>query len=171
MKKLLRLLIVLLFLSCGGSSEESPNNAPFADCKFGPPKAIFSEDIENIARHQFQLDQTAAVEKVLFNNGILLELRQSGCEKPIQDFHFEIPGNFQKFPDENWINLAENQFIFMGNLSESLKPFHFWANAIRDKKISIKLGEPIELEQKNFIKIDKVAGADNSVLMIKIFQQ
>ena len=108
---------------------------------------------------------------VFFDADIKLELLQSGCEKPKQEFQFTIPGNSKNYSAEEWIEMALNQFNFLGNLEEPLKPLLFWANALKAQKENIKLGKPVHLEQGHYVKIDKLAGNKNGLLMIELYQE
>lgn len=158
------------FFSCGNETK-TVSDKPFGDCRFGAPKAIFSDEITKIVSHEFQLNRQTAIERVNFEDKIELELIQSGCEKPKQEFQFTLPFNSKGLTDENWIDLGIDMLAYMGNLSPSLQPFLFWEKALKEKKGQIKLGLPLELEQKHFIKLDKVPSDGTGIIIITIFQE
>ena len=166
---------VLLFSIFGiiacNNTPKTTSDKPFSDCQYGPPKAIFSKEMLSIQNHQFELKAQSAIEKVDFEEGIQLELVQSGCEKPRQEFQFMVPRNTKSYTDADWINLSLDMFSFMGNLSESLKPFLFWQGALKEKRSQLKLGLPQELEQGFFVKLDKVAGEDSGIIFITLYRE
>jgi len=157
-----------LMLACGS---EKKSTAPFGNCQYGPPKAVFKAEIPKISKHEFQLNKNAAIETVKFDNGIALELIQSGCEKPKQEFQFTIPAPTNNFKDGDWINMGIDMFSYMGNLAPELQPFLMWQGALKDRIDQLKLGLPHELEQGFFVKIDKVAGGDSGLLLVTLYQE
>ena len=171
MKYTLYFLCLFTVLACGTSSQSTNNTASFANCKYGSPKPIFSDKTPLVSSHAFELTDHIAKEIVFFDADIKLELLQSGCEKPKQEFQFTIPGNSKNYSSEEWIDMALNQFNFLGNLEESLQPLLFWANALKAQKENIKLGKPVHLEQGHYVKIDKLAGDKQGLLMIELYQE
>ena len=158
----------LLILACGS---EKKSNEPFGDCQYGAPKAVFKPEIPKLSKHSFQLNKNAAIEKVQFDNGIALELIQSGCEKPKQEFQFTIPASTNNFKDGDWINMGIDMFAYMGRLAPELQPFLMWQGALSDRMDQLKLGLPHELEQGFFVKLDKVAGGDSGLLLVTLYQE
>jgi len=170
MKNSLSILLFFILIACGTSTSNTEQNA-FADCEYGPPKAIFSNKTPLVSSHSFELGAKAAVETVVFDSDIQLELTQSGCEKPKQVFQFTIPGDSTVYTPEDWVEMALNQFKFLGSLHEPLQALNFWGNALSAQKETIKLGQPVPLEQGRFVKIDKVADAKQGILMIELYQE
>lgn len=167
-------LLFFAFVTCGimiacGSEEKS--NAPFGNCQYGPPKAVFKAEIPKVSNHEFQLNKNAAIEKVKFDNGIALELIQSGCEKPKQEFQFTIPAPTKEFKDGDWIKMGIDMFSYMGNLAPELQPFLMWQGALKDRIDQLKIGLPHELEKGFFVKLDKVAGSDSGLLLMTLYQE
>jgi len=160
--------VCLILLACGG---EKKSNEPFGDCQYGAPKPVFKAETPKLSKHGFQLNKNAAVEKVKFDNGIALELIQSGCEKPKQEFQFTIPAPTNNFKDGDWISMGIDMFAYMGNLAPELQPFLMWQGALKDRIDQLKLGLPHELEQGFFVKIDKVAGSDSGLLLVDLYQE
>lgn len=158
----------LLMVACGS---EKKSNAPFGNCQYGPPKAVFKAGIPKVSNHEFQLNKNAAIEKVKFDNGIALELIQSGCEKPKQEFQFTIPAPTNEFKDGDWLNMGIDMFAYMGNLAPELQPFLMWQGALKDRIDQLKLGLPHELEKGFFVKLDKVAGGDSGLLLVTLYQE
>jgi hypothetical protein len=164
------LLILMLHFACNDGAK-SKSDAPFSDCKMGAPKAIFSKNMNKVVDHQFELTKDAAIEKITLEGGTVLELIQSGCDKPKQEFLFSIPTSTQSFVDADWIAMSIDMFGLMGSLSESLTPFLLWRGAIQRKEKDIKLGMPLELDPGFFMKIDKVAGSEEGKLIVTLYQE
>ncbi len=173
MKNRLKFLFYTLVFGClvVACGSEKKSNAPFGNCQYGPPKPVFKAEIPKITQHGFQLNKNAAVENVKFDNGVSLELFQSGCEKPKQEFQFTIPAPTNNFKDLDWINMSIDMFAYMGNLSPELQPFLMWQGALKDRIAQLKLGLPHELEQGFFVKLDKVASADSGLLLVTLYQE
>lgn len=172
MKFIYYLFCLLLLTQCTEPTDTTTEQAQnaFSDCKYGSPKAIFAANTPLVTAHQFELGSHAAVETVSFNADIQLELTQSGCEKPKQEFKFTIPGDSKVYSTDDWIDMALNQLDFLGNLHKPLEPLLFWSGALKQKRAEIKLGQPVPLEQGHYVKIDKVSGDKNGILIIEMSQ-
>lgn len=164
------LLLILFITACGGATKSS-SNEPFGNCQYGAPKAIFNAQIPKVEQHIFQLNAQSAIEKVQFDGGIALELIQSGCEKPKQEFQFTIPTSTRTFKDEDWLMMGIDLFAFMGNLAPELQPFLLWQGALKDKVNQLKVGLPHQLEPGFFVKMDKVARGDSGLLIMTLYQE
>lgn len=163
-------LIALFFTSCDDTSQ-AKSDEPFGNCQYGAPKAVFKQSIPKINTHTFKLNKESAVENVAFEGGVNLELVQSGCEKPKQEFQFTIPADTKSFADADWITMGIDLFAFMGNLAPELQPFLMWQGALKDRIGQLKLGLPHELEKGFFVKMDKVAGSDSGLLIVSLYQE
>ncbi len=170
LKNLSFLLFFSLMMACGDTTKPI-SNKPFGNCQFGAPKAIFNPQIPKVEAHTFQLNTQSAVEKVQFDGGIALELIQSGCEKPKQEFQFTIPTSTSSFKDGDWLMMGLDLFAFMGNLAPELQPFLLWQGALKDKIGQLKIGLPHQLEPGFFVKMDKVAAADSGLLIMTLYQE
>ena len=164
-------LIAIMGSFCLACGSEKKSTKPFGDCQYGAPKPVFKAEIPKITKHGFQLNKNAAVENVKFDNGVALELIQSGCEKPKQEFQFTIPAPTNKFRDGEWIKMSIDMFSYMGNLAPELQPFLMWQGALKDRIDQLKLGLPHELEQGFFVKLDKVAGGESGLLLVTLYQE
>ncbi len=171
MKKILLFTCFFALLNCADSPPTTAEEAgAFANCKYGSPKPIFSSTTPLISSHEFNLGSHTAIETVFFDADIQLELTQSGCEKPKQEFKFTIPGDSKGYSAAEWIDMALNQLDFLGNLHQPLEPLLFWSGALKLKKEEIKLGQPVPLEQGHYVKIDKVSSNKNGILIIEMSQ-
>lgn len=169
-KTLVFLFFVGTFMACSNNSKSS-STEPFSNCQFGAPKAIFSSTIGKVNQHNFQLNTESAVEKVQFDGGVYLELIQSGCEQPKQEFQFTIPTSTSNFKDADWLMMGIDFLGFMGSLAPELQPFLLWQGALKDKLGQLKIGLPHQLEPGFFVKMDKVAADDSGLLILTLYQE
>lgn len=165
------LIFIVLFLTSCGDTSKSKSDQPFGNCQYGAPKAVFKPTIPKVNTHTFKLNKESAVENVAFEGGVNLELIQSGCEKPKQEFQFSVPADTKAFTDGDWIAMSIDLFAFMGSLAPELQPFLLWQGALKDRVGQLKLGLPHELEQGFFVKMDKVAGSDSGLLIVSLYQE
>jgi hypothetical protein len=154
-------LLLKLLNACQNTTEK---------CKFGAPKAIFSDTMKAVKKHHFELKEQTGIEMVAFENGMLLELEQSGCNDIHQQFTFFMPGDFSKAEDNVWKLLAIKNFQMLSSYSPSLLSFRDWASAIDNVKDKMKLAEPIEVEKNTHVRIDKIVSPDKAMLVIQLSQ-
>ena len=140
-------------------------------CKYGNPTAIFSDTMQNVKKHFFEIKEGTGVEMVAFKNNYLLEVEQSGCEEIQQQFSFILHGKFMDAPDSFWKDLAVKQFRDMAKMSPKLLPFNGWADALDAVKNKIKLSEPTEIQPQFFCRIDKVVSPEQATLVILLSQK
>jgi hypothetical protein len=139
-------------------------------CKFGVPKAIFSDTMKVVKKHHFELKEQTGIEMVAFENGMLLELEQSGCNDIHQQYTFFMPGDFSKADDSVWKLLAVKNFQMLSTYSPSLLSFRDWASAIENVKDKMKLAESTEVEINTYVRIDKIISPDKAMLVIQLSQ-
>jgi len=165
------LLFIAFSLTNCGDTSQAKSDEPFGNCQYGAPKAVFKPTIPKVNTHTFKLSKESAVENVAFEGGVNLELIQSGCEKPKQEFQFTIPADTKSFSDGDWIAMGIDLFAFMGNLAPELQPFLLWQGALKDKMDQLKLGLPHALEPGFMVKMDKVAGSESGLLIVSLYQE
>ena len=170
-KKTAFLLLLAFLLSGCGNSSDSTSDRPFANCQYGAPKAIFNAQISKVQEHTFQLNAQAAIEKVKFEGGVALELIQSGCERPKQEFQFTIPTSTNSFKDEDWLMMGVDLLGFMGSIDPALQPLLLWKAALEVEINQLKIGLPHQLEPGFFVKMDKVAAMDAGLLILTLYQE
>ena len=139
-------------------------------CKYGDPVAIFSDTMEMVKKHHFEVKEKTGIEFVTFKNGLLLEVEQSGCNTITQQYTFEIMGNFSKMEDAFWKVLAIKNFALLATLSPKLSSLNAWAQAMDNVQDKLKLAEPIEVDKGIFIRLDKVVSADRAMLVVQLSQ-
>ena len=154
----LPVLIVATFINCQSGGNEK--------CKYGAPTAIFSQNLPTVVRHSFEAKGQEANEKVLFDNGISLEINQSGCNAVKQQFIFTLPTFPQGEP--NWIFIGAGLLKKFGELGDNFMPFVLWGDAIEKKMNEMKIGEPTELESGHYVTINKTIFPEKSILEVEL---
>jgi len=157
----LRLLVPLLFLflfSC--------NNAADKKCKYGTPTPVFSKEISAVLDHSFEAKDQVSTEQATFENGMHLQLQQSGCNDIKQVFQFTIerPGE----GEPNWFLLVADQFLYLSGISDQTVSLGMWASVISSNASLFKFGLPIEVEKGFFVKIDKIDSGKNAILLVEL---
>ena len=158
-------LFLTFFMACNGSSSSGK-------CKYGAPKAIFSDSIPHVKKHFFQLKEGTGVEMIAFDNKLLLEIEQSGCQDIHQQFSFIMFGKFPTNTDDIlWKELAIRHFRDLSKLDPQLRDFSGWADAIESVKTTLKLSEPIDIQGNIQIRIDKILSSDKATLVVQFFKK
>ena len=158
--------ILMFFNACQSDSSKT------GKCKYGKPTAIFNDTMPTVAKHIFQVKDGVGIEMVVFSNKLLLEIEQSGCNDIHQQFSFIMFGKFQNDTDDAvWKQLAVKHFRDLANISPSLMAFNGWADAIESVKDKLKFSEPVDLEGKTQVRIDKILSADKATLVVQFSSQ
>jgi hypothetical protein len=161
-------LLFILF-SCSNSDKKT--------CKGGIPKAIFADSMPTVKKHYFELKnepsgEKVGVEMVAFENKLLLEIEQSGCNDVVQQFSFIMFGKFpEQTNDELWKALAVRHFRDLAKISPSLVAFNAWADAIDGIKKDLKLGEATKLADGFYVRVDKILSNDKATLVVQFSQK
>ncbi|MBL7816174.1 MAG: hypothetical protein JNL70_14240 [Saprospiraceae bacterium] len=162
-------VIALIFWSLGACQSDSSQPTK---CKYGKPTAIFHDTMQTVAKHFFQIKDNVGIEMVVFNNKLLLEIEQSGCNDIHQQFSFVMFGKFKNIEnDDVWKQLAIKHFRDLAQISSTLTAFNGWADAIESVKDKLKLSEPIEVEGKTQVRIDKIVSEDKATLVVQFSSQ
>lgn len=128
--------------------------------------------MQTVAKHFFQIKDNVGIEMVVFNNKLLLEIEQSGCNDIHQQFSFVMFGKFKNIEnDDVWKQLAIKHFRDLAQISPTLTAFNGWADAIESVKDKLKLSEPIEVEGKTQVRIDKILSEDKATLVVQFSSQ
>lgn len=146
----------------------------FAACKQGKtgsdcpttPSAIFSGGLEGVENQDFIQTGKDGLEVVTFSNGVFLEVHQSGCDSLRQEFRFRLPSPPAGDAPEAWLAEAQNQFRFLGALGPDFAPFSQWADALSGFEEDFRLGQPMEVEEGFWMKVDKVQSFDGPTLVV-----
>ncbi len=139
-------------------------------CRFGEPTPILSDKLPHVKLHEFEKKGGESVESVIFDNQVALEIAQSGCESIRQEFRFAAPGDRRQVADSLWAKEAVRQLVFLSSLGPKQAPLRAWADALEKARPDMKLGEETSLGGGVVAQVNKVAGADQSVLTL-VFSQ
>ncbi len=162
-------LILFTLFSCSNSETKT--------CKLGTPKAIFSDSMPTIKKHFFELKKEASgekigVEMVAFENKLLLEIEQSGCNNIVQQFSFIMFGKFpEQTNDDLWKALAIRHFRDLSKISPQLTAFNGWADAIESVQKDLKLGELTKVGEGFNVRVDKILSNDKATLVVQFSQK
>ena len=169
-KVIVNLVAIFCLFIVGCDDSEPKDNTDFSNCKYGSPKAIFNEEIPKITAHSFNIFKKEGIELVRFDNGMVMELIQSGCDHIVQSFKFRIPGDHRKKNALDWVEEAVVQLRFLGGLDPKFASLAFWGNEIEQIKSEIKLGSTHDIQQGFKVKIDKVLSTNESILLLELSQ-
>lgn len=146
--------VLSLFAACGEKK-----------CTY-KPEAVFAKDLPHVVDYNFERDGNQSMESMLFDTQVMLELYQNICEDTYQEYKFTVKGDFANFPDSLWLKEASRQLVFLSTLSEKQRPLKDWGDIIELRRSDMKLGENREVEQGIYVKVDKVVGPDQGVLLV-----
>lgn len=161
------LIICTIIFSCDNetTSSDEKQTSSAEKCKYGSPTPIFSKDLEKVLEQSFTVNGQKGIEKVQFENGLELELLQSGCNDLFQSFQFALSKDLNG-DEAFWIQQAAAQFHYLSTLSEKHFSFNLWSDVISKGAELITLGEAFEPEPNTFIKIDKIPSGDKTILVV-----
>ncbi|MDX1666637.1 MAG: hypothetical protein R3350_05395 [Saprospiraceae bacterium] len=154
--------LTLFALACAFDGEGNS----FSDCKYDRPQPIFESDLPTVVEHQFDIRRMKGIEEVEFSGHPDLTIIQSGCDHIRQEFQFELDSLPQNTEAAFWIDLAQEQFHRLGNLSPDYLVFLSWAQEIKEKAYQIKLAESIELQPGFYVRIDKIISRNSAILLV-----
>lgn len=162
---------ILIFLFSVGCTNTPSGQRSFSDCPNPAPVAVFSDKLDAVTNHQFQLKDLEGIEEVDFANGMHLTLIQSGCETIRQEFQFQIPGsNFPSDDTEYWVAEALRQLRYLAGLGPQYLSLNDWAQAIEINKDLFQLGEPVEIQVGFRVEIDRIRYADHATVLLTLSQ-
>lgn len=161
LKNLFCLFIICLILSCS-------NNKSSVDCDVPAPEAIFSKNIEQITSHSFSLKDHLAKEIISFDNGVELEIFQSGCEKIVQEFVFEVPN--EQIEANQHTQQAIRQLKFISSLDAKYLAFDQWAQAIQELEIEFFKSDAVEVSPGFIVRLDRIKGSKSHKILIRLSQ-
>jgi hypothetical protein len=172
-RKLLFFVGLIFFVGCQPKSAEktlAKETDNWAKCPVGKPTAIFSDTMATVQHHEFALDATKGIEKILFKDASELEVAQTGCEKVRQAFSFLFKGNFKDKDSNFWAKKAATSFKNLSKTSPKLLGLSEFGKVIEAAAPQLHLGAPFKTEFGITITIDCVAAADSTILIV-ILQQ
>jgi hypothetical protein len=140
-------------------------------CRYGKSEAIFDANMPTVKKHFFQIKEGVGIEMVAFENKLLVEIEQSGCDKALQQFSYVLLGDFKDASDDDFKLLAIKFFDDFAKVSPRLVSFGFWAKAMHGIKDKIRLSEPTRLEQDGYVRyvrIDKIVSKEKTTLVVQL---
>lgn len=170
------LILTVLFSYCDSNNSATKNESVSQPdskvaCKYGQPVAVFSDSLTSILSHKFELNGQKAVEEVKFENGVFLELYQSGCNEIIQEFRFILNEPFEEQPKEFWFKKAAYQFSYLSTLDERyIVSYNMWSQILSRMHEFTSLGEKFEVEQSTFFSVNTMKEGDQTMLIV-IFER
>jgi len=169
LRTLIILLVVTTIFACKNDKPSSKKADDYTEepCKYGAPTPIFSKDLEKVIDQEFSVNGQKGNETVKFENGLELELLQSGCDELLQSYQFILSKDLSG-DNKFWIEKAAEQFRYLATLSENHLSFNLWAGAIQNASEAISLGETFEPDANTFIKIDKIPSGENTILVVTL---
>ena len=156
-----------LALGCFGCSGSSGKQ----DCQYGEPVAIFSPDLPNMIEHNFIQTEQIGREVMRFNNGLSVELTQSGCDEIVQEFRFQLADSVFQGQIMDPLALAIGQLAYMGSLGPSYQGFQEWARALAEQKDDFKLAQPMELGPGIGATVDQIKGGGLTTIVLTFRSQ
>ncbi len=157
------LFITTVISSCGNDSTPTK-------CKYGSPQLIFSSSDNFIKEQSHQLGEIEGEETVVFDNGLRLNLLQSGCNTIEQELQF-TNYTFVTQSEQNIFKNAIALLDYMGNLKEEVKAFSFWAGAIAENLDAFQPSQEVELAPNTYAKIDKIGQGEAAMIRVILSQK
>ncbi len=161
---------LLLGLSLLAAACQPKGPRKLEDCPYGRPKAVFSEAMPGISAHQFVEEPYAATERFHLGDTLTVTLIQSGCEKPVQEFRFEMPPPQPNSADSHafWAAKAVDLLYVLANLDASTTPLSAWAQAIEAQIPNFILGESLPIQQDTYVRIDRIRASEGVILLLTL---
>jgi hypothetical protein len=138
-------------------------------CKYRP-NAIFEKGLPHIEQYNFEVEGQQSQESLLLDTGTLLEIYQNICDESFQEYKFTVKGDFTKMPDSLWLREASRQLVFLSSFSPKQNGLKAWGDIIELRRTDMKLGEEREVQEGIFVKVDKVVGPEQGVLLLSFKQ-
>jgi len=153
------LAITLLSCSSNKSSEK---------CRYGSAEPIFSIEYEKVVKHDFNKKGQLTFERVVFENKMELEIQQSGCDSVRQVFKVKIPEDIQHEAPAYFKEMAIQVFGYLSQVSDKHFSLHHLGKVVSQHFQDIKLGKPFMMQENYYLKIDRIAGRNNAILVVEL---
>ena len=134
-----------------------------------PPKALLEgEAVQRVAAHSFEREGQTSTETMTFEDGVRLQVSQSGCERIQQTFEWTIPSVvLPPAQPQAALQVAEQEFGRLSQLDESLTLFVEWANAMQTlAEGGYKLGQRVEVGPGYFAMVDALRTGDGTLVRV-----
>lgn len=130
--------------------------------------AIFTQgDSSTIKTHSFELFTAHAIEKATFENGLKLELHQSGCKFLKQRYQFFLPTEIDESGADAafWADIAAKQFEYLATF---LPEFSTYQQIVLVGRDHLKLGEPIQITKDAAYQIEKFVQNGQTIVVVEM---
>lgn len=157
--------LLCLLVACNSSSQQENDGK----CQTSP-SPIFSDTMKIVDSHSFELDENGedSHEEAILNNGVRVEVLQSGCHATQQEFRITRKGDYTKEKDSFWIAGAFQTIGVLSNSSPALKGLEQYANIMARNAENTKLGQPYFPDPTLSVTLDKIANKENGTIIIKL---
>lgn len=156
---------VFLLAGCTSSSKKQDN----IKCQTSP-SPIFSDTMKIVDVHSFELEEDGenSYEEAILNNGVKVEVLQSGCNAPQQEFRITRKGDYTNEKDSFWIAGAFQTIGVLSNSSPALKGLEQYANIMARNAENTKLGQPYFPDPTLSVTLDKITDKESGTIIIKL---
>ncbi len=162
------LLGVLIALS---ACQPAVNPDAFAGCAYTEPEPVFNENLPGVIDYSFQPGIKESNEQVKFDDGLNLNIRQSGCDHLKQEYIFEIPGNYTSRNTQYWVRQTVLLLKELSKLGPEYVVFEHWSLAIERAGGKINLSQNTEIEEGFYVSLDRDLFSDHATLMLTLSDQ
>ncbi len=152
-------LLIFTVLSC--SSEQKK-------CRYGKAEPIFAPFYEKVVKHKFDQKGQLTFEHIIFDNKMELEIQQSGCDNIRQVFKFKIPEDVQKQKADYFKEMTIQFFGYLSLVSDQHFSLHHLGKVVSQHFDEIKLGKPFMMQENYYLKIDRIAGENEAILLVEL---
>ncbi len=156
------LILILTALSCNLNSSKSEK------CRYGNAEPIFSPDYEKVVEHAFKKKGQLTFEQVVFENKMELEIQQSGCDSVRQVFQFKIPEDVQQEKPAYFKEMTIQVFGYLSQVSDKHFSLHHLGKVVSQHFQDIKLGKPFMMQENYYLKIDRILGRNDAILVVEL---
>lgn len=153
-------ILACVALSCGSSTDEK--------CRYGSAEPIFDTSYEKVLKHSFSKKGQLTYEQIVFENQMELEIQQSGCDSIRQVFQFKIPEDVRSQESAYFKEMTIQFFIYLSQISDKHFSLHHLGKVVSQHFQEIKLGKPFMMQENYFLKIDRILGSNESILVVEL---
>ncbi|HMG14412.1 MAG TPA: hypothetical protein VK590_03125 [Saprospiraceae bacterium] len=160
------LLLVSFILVCC-KNEKSVKQ----DCTLGKPTAIFTDSMEFIKQHTFNVKDQESAESLILPDDVTLQIDQAGCESISQRYTFTYPTQLKLDSISVAVDSVISKFNYLSTKNNKLKAFSLWSNALTQYKSQLHQNEQLELDNGIMISIDKMNSFNRTSLYFECLQK
>jgi len=156
---LLLFLLGSIVLSCGSEPKK---------CRYGEAEAIFDLSNKKVIAHDFRKNGQLTFEYIIFENELELEIQQSGCDSIKQVFQFKIPEDVRAETPDYFKEMTIQFFGYLSMLNDKYFALHHLGKVVNQHFNDIKLGKPFMMQENYYLKIDRILGVNETILLVEL---